>query len=131
MSFSLVTIFGPEIKVYSTALIVDRQYTGFPGANGLTAMWLGTRGRHVIITGRLRGTGSTYALARAAVAAGIANIETWLNWGADTYTFFYEVYYNLILEKFDIVPDGQGKAFHLNANGSVTVDFVVTGRQLI
>jgi len=131
MAIALTAIFGSAIKVYSTALQFDHQETGYPGAHGITDMNLGSRGRHLFVRGTLKAAGGTYAKNRGAVSTAIAAIETWLWSPANTFTFFNDVYYNVIFIKFEPIPDNEGKLFHLNSNGSVSVEFLATGRQLI
>jgi len=131
MSIALTSIFGNEICVYLTPKIVERQESNFPGANGITTMHMGSRGRRLFITGTLRATGNDYATARAALGTIIAAIEMYLDAPINTYTFFGETYFYTLFVKLTLFPDGKGKLFRWNANGSIACDFICEGRQLI
>lgn len=133
MATNLTTIFGNEIKVYAQPRQPDLQYTGFPGAAGLVGMNMGTRGRQIIVTGTLASFGSNYVNARDNLQDVINTIEAYLypNVEPADYSFAGETYNYVIFEKFQLMPDGTGKAFHFTAEGYVTCRFVYFLRQLI
>jgi len=131
MSTNLTTIFGNEIKVHLQPVIIDRQYSGFPGAHGLTAMHMGSRGYPLTVTGKLASSGVNYTAARAAVRAVIDGIEDYLFADAADYVFFGVTYYSVVWEKFQLLPDGTGKVFHYTSEGYCTADFIMLGRSLL
>jgi len=131
MAVDFITIFGNEINLYAQPRQADRQYTGFPGAHGLVAMHMGTRGRQLVITGRLRATGSSYSAARSNLQEIIDEIEAYQWADAADYTFKGETYGNVVFDRFNLVPDGQGKAFFMNSIGEVFADFVCYLRIMI
>ena len=130
MSTALTTIFGDEIKFYDQPRLVEIVFSGYPGAHGVTAMNLGTRGKPFVITGKLWGTGNTYDLARAALDVKIAAIEALQLAEAADYTYHGQTYKQLQFIQFTKVPDGGGKAYHISQNGDVFVNFVMTGHIL-
>ena len=123
MSTDLTTIFGTEIIVAHQPYQPVRQYSGYPGAHGLTALHLGTRGYPLAIVGTLRASGFTYALARAALQAAIYAVNTYILAGADDYTFMGVTYANAVFESLELLPDGTGKVYHYNAGGYCTCRF--------
>jgi len=108
-----------------------RQYAGFPGAHGVVAMHLGTRGRQLVISGTLRATGGSYSAARVVLRAAIDSIESYLWAYAADYSFAGTVYVSTVFDKFQLVPDSRGKVFRLTKGGWVTCDFVCYGRTLV
>lgn len=131
MSIALTSIFGSEIKVVVQPALSVRQYSGFPGAHGLTAMHLGTRGRQLTITGTLAETGVSYATARAALQAVINTIEAYQWSAAVDITHAGCTYYYAVFDRLRILSDAEGKAFHFTSNGYVRCDFIMYGRCLI
>ena len=126
----LTTIFGSEVNVVQQPVQVDRQYAGFAGAHGLAAMHLGSRGRQLIIKGRLRASGANYAAARAALVVAIGTIEAWCNAGATDFIYGAETYYATVFDRFQLLAR-RDKWFHFTAEGYVTCDFIMYGRCLI
>lgn len=98
MATALTSIFGSEISVTPEAQRYMRQYAGFAGAHGVTAMHLGTRGRVIWITGRLRQTGATYAIARANLEYAIGLIEAWGNNPMADYTYGNVTYQDCVFD---------------------------------
>jgi hypothetical protein len=129
---NLTSIFGNEITVYRTALQVDREYTGFAGAEGLSCMFLGTRGYGIVVTGILRanGSGSSYQNARSAMADKILDLENWLVSDDRDYKFNNEYFGNVVWEKIDLIPNNRGTLFLFTANKEMIVNFVAYGRSL-
>jgi len=128
---ALTDIFGDEICVYAQPRQVDRQYVGFPGANGLVGMHMGSRGRQLVITGRLREDGANYQAARTALQAIIDEIEEYLNAELADYSFMGDTYEKVVFDRFNLLPDGKGKLFFMNSAGEVFVDFVCFLRQML
>jgi hypothetical protein len=126
----LTTIFGNEIKVFRQPRLAENQMTGFPGAHGVTAMNLGTRGSPITITGRLSASGANYDASRINLQAWIDDIESYLSIPADDYSFKGEIFENLQFLRFELVPDGEGKVFHFDSN-YVFCSFVMHGHILI
>jgi len=124
MAVDLTTIFGSEIKVSVQPRRAEKQYTGFPGAHGLVSMDLGTRGRQMVVTGRLRASGNDYSDARSNLQAKIDDIEEYLWADVSDYTFKGQTYSNVIFDKFELMPNSRGKTFHWTSEGYVTADFV-------
>jgi len=133
MSVDLTYIFGSEITSHCKPRTPQRQFTGYPGTHGVTAMLMGSRGRPLVTTGRLRAYGLTYAAARAALQGWIADIEAYQFLDAATYTYQNWTYYNVIFERFDLIPDRRGKVFHQTVVAGwiyLYCDFVCIGRTL-
>ena len=129
MSTALTSVFGSEIKVAVVPRTSQRTYTGYPGAHGLTTMALGSRGYGLIITGRLRATGASYAAARLTLESSIATIES-LQWSDPVdYTYGSSTYYSVVMERFDIIPSS-GKAFRMTKD-YVVCDFRAVMRSLL
>ncbi|MFA5761142.1 MAG: hypothetical protein WC877_05215 [Dehalococcoidales bacterium] len=126
MATDLTNVFGDEICVTAQPQIIHRQYIGYPGANGLTSMHLGTRGSQILITGRLRAAGNTYSLARAALKSLIRDIEELRkpDVAADDYSFNGETFYDCVLDAFELLRDAGGKAIHFNTDKECFCDFV-------
>ena len=131
MATSLTTIFGSEIKVYAQPRNADRQYVGFAGADGLVSMLMGTRGRQIVVTGRLAASGANYNAARTSLQAVIDGIESYLSIEAADYSFAGTTYSDVVFDRFQLVPDNSGKVFHWTAAGYVIADFVCFMRSLI
>jgi hypothetical protein len=129
MSIAISSIFGTCIRTVVQPANIDRQYAGLPGANGVLSMHLGSRGRQLVVRGSLYTTGATYALARAAMFIYLSAIETWLS--PDTLavalTYFNEIYLDCVMDRFEIIPDGEGKTFHWTRSG-MRVDFIAYWR---
>ena len=130
MATALTLIFGNEIMVGNQPRIADRQYVGFPGAHGLAAMHMGSRGFQLFVSGKLRQGGASYAIARAACETAIAAIEQYLWLGAADYTHGNVTYYNMVFEDFRLVP-ARGKYFHFTSSGQVVCEFTCKMRGLI
>jgi hypothetical protein len=131
MTTALTTIFGNEICVGDQPPQVDRQYVGFPGANGIVGMNLGDRGKQIVITGRLRESGASYQAARTALRAIIAEIGTYLHAAPATYTFMGDTYENTVFDRLNLLPNDKGKLYFYNSAGEMTADFVCFARQMI
>lgn len=131
MATDLTTIFGNEIKVYAQPRQAERQYVGLPGVHGLLSMHMGTRGRQLVITGRLAAAGESYAAARTSLQAVIDDIESYLWATAADYSFAGTTYEYVVYDKFQLVPDGGGKVFHWTADGYAIADFICYARSLI
>jgi hypothetical protein len=124
MAIALTTIFGSEIKVNSQPREVDRQYTGYPGSHGTTAMLMGSRGHPLIVSGTIR------AASRALCDAAVRAIESWMWSPAQDYTCFDVLYPMVCWDRFDLISDGEGKVYHFTA-GCVRCNFVCYGRTLV
>jgi hypothetical protein len=131
MSTALTTVFGNEIIVNPQSKDADREFSGYAGSDGLTSMYLGTRGSALIVKGTIRGTGASYAAARADAAAKLAAIEAhFLDQAAD-YTFENDTYNSIVWHKLEKIPDASGRVFLLNSKGECLVNFLAYGRSLI
>ncbi len=126
MAVDLTTIFGQGIKVVAQPSGVDIQFTGFAGANGLTSMNMGARGREIIITGTLASTGAGYTGARTNLQAVINGIEAYLypDTVAADYAFEGDTYQQAIFVGFELMRDRDGKAFYWTSEGYVMAFFV-------
>lgn len=133
MATDLTTIFGTNIKVYSQPLNIDRPYVGLAGAQGVLSMHLGTRGRQIVVTGRLGASGANYTLARANLQAVIDSIETWLYPGvpAADFSFFGYTYPNCVFDQLRLIPAADGKVFQFTAENYAVCDFVAHIREQI
>lgn len=130
MSTELTSIFGNEITVGESLRQADREFTGLAGSHGMTGMLLGSRGRDVIVRGTIRGTGASYAAARADVRVKLALIEDaqWLD--EDDYTFFSDTYESVVWNKPELVPNDKGQIYIQNSAGEVMVNFIMYGISL-
>ena len=124
MSTALTTLFGTEISVAPTPRRAQRQYYGFPGSHGVSAMQLGSRGWSFTVRGRLRATGQTYAAARLTLETAISAIDQWQWADAEDFTFGSSTYANAVMDKMELVPGPSGSPFHWSSTGSVFCDFV-------
>ena len=131
MATALTTVFGDEIKVIVQPRQADRQYTGYPGAHGLTGMRMGTRGRQIVVTGRLASSGANYNAARSDLQDVIDDIEAYLNTDAADYSFAGTTYQDVVFDNFQLIPDRWGKAIHWTSEGYATADFICFLRSLI
>lgn len=129
MSTTLISIFGSEIKVGFQPRSSQIQYTAFPGAHGLTGIRMGSRGYPIFVTGKLVGSGGSYAAARANLTTTIDAIENHLWADMDTYTFGGNTFDNVVFEKFQLVPRN-GKYFFLISTGDVVCYFVAILRSM-
>jgi len=131
MSTALTTIFGTEIKAALQPRVHHRLYAGFPGAHGLTDMKMGTRGAPLAIAGRLAASGANYQAARVALQVIIDNIDaSYIEAEADDYTYMGSTYYDMVFDRFELIPDRNGKYFHYTTAGYCFCDFICTGRSL-
>ena len=94
---------------------------------------MGTRGRRLIVSGKLAATGANYQAARVNLQDIIDSIEEYLYPDTDPadYSFAGETYNHVVFEKFQLTPNASGKAFHFTSGGYVTCRFVCFLRQLI
>lgn len=130
MAIALTDVFGAEINVYHQPRHVERQYAGFTGAHGLIAFHLGTRGRRLVVTGTLRAYAVSYAAARALLQIAIDAIEVYEWADAADYVFCGVTIPMVVWDKFELVPDNNGKVFHWVLPGWVTCKFIANGRSL-
>jgi hypothetical protein len=131
VSTTLASIFGDEITVSGGAYQVDRQYSGFAGADGLTGMNLGGRGNTVIVRGRLRSSAGSYSNGRADASAAIKELQQAQYLEAADYYFNSETFEQVVWEKIEPVANQSGKSYHLTSTGDVIIDFIAYGRSLI
>ncbi len=128
----LQTIYGPEIIVSHDTRKAVRQYDGFAGAHGVTAMHLGSRGYPIAVRGTLRvAITTTYKAAREVMETAILAIEQY-NWaGTDTYTFKGSVFDNVLFDDaIKPTKDANGKMFFV-AGGWLICRFTARLRGLI
>jgi len=130
MAIALTDVFGTEINVYHQPRHVERQYSGFTGAHGLIAMHLGTRGRRIVVTGTLRATSGSYAAARVLLQVAIDAIEPYLWSDAADYSFCGVTVPMVVWDRFQLVPESDGKVFHWVSPGWCTCKFTAHGRSL-
>jgi hypothetical protein len=127
----LTTIFGPHIKVFKQIAQNEKQYVGFPGCDGVVAMDLGLRGNQVVITGRLYATGADYEAARAALQVWLDDLELYQTAEAAEYAFAGSTFSNMVFDRINLIPDGEGKLFHYSAEGYCFCNFVAFARILV
>jgi len=125
MAIPLIDIFGSEIKVTAQPRSIARQYSHFAGANGLTAMHLGSRGHRLVVEGIVRA--ANRPLLRTAILA----IEDWLWAGAIDYSFAGNIYSFVVWEKIELHRDGSGKSVYWSSAGWVLTRFTAYGRALL
>ena len=131
MAVALTDIFGTEINVYHQPRHVERQFAGFVGAHGVIAMHLGTRGRRLIVSGTLRATAVSYAAARFILQNAIDAIDVCQWADAADYSFCGVTLTMVVWDKFELVPDSDGKVFHWVVPGYwCTCKFIAHGRSL-
>lgn len=124
---SLNSIFGNEISVHDGHRQADREFTGFAGQHGLTCMLLGSRGADLIVRGTVRGSGGSYAAARANAASQMADIEAlqWLD--AADYSFGSDNYSDVVWNKVEKIPNSNGQVYFQTSEGEVLVQFIAHG----
>ena len=130
----LTYIFGDEIIVATYTRRIDRQRVGLPGAHGVLSMHMGSRGRQIIVKGKIWGYGGDYAYARAECRDWRDVIELYLYADPADYTFMDDTYENVVFDKIVPVPDSNGKIYHLVGGVGgvyVTMRFIAYLRQLI
>ncbi len=130
MATALTSIFGSEITVHRTGRVNNRQYSGFAGANGVTAMHLGTRGYSLVVRGTIRASSVDYSTARAAVQAAFDAIEAYLSAAAADYTHAGVTYYAILWDRIEPLLAGDDKAFFWTGS-QVVLKFVAQGRSLL
>lgn len=131
MATALTAIFGTNINVYQQPIRSVRQYAGFPGAHGLAGMHLGTRGRQLVISGHLAVTGANYNAARIIMQTSINAIEAYLLAYPVDYSFAGTVFYAVVFDKFELVPDNKGKAFHWAIGNRLICQFKCYGTSIV
>jgi hypothetical protein len=131
MSIDLSTVFGSAINVVVQPRDSERTYSGFPGAHGVTTMFLGTRGRMIQVTGRIACSGANYAAARTNCQIAIDAIEAYLWAAAADYSWGTCVYYAVVWDSFRLVGDANGKFFRWTMPGYCIVDFIASGRAIL
>lgn len=106
MTVSITTLFGSEIAVNTGYRVNQSQFVAYAGANGVTGMYLGTRGRLIIISGTLRYTAATFEQARYGLISAIDQIvATYTGIAEDTWTYgSYESYANTVLYAIEPLP---------------------------
>lgn len=120
MSYAIATVFGPAISVNSAWRVNQVQFNGYAGAAGVSGMYLGTRGRSIIVSGTMYYTAATYLQARYGLISAIdAIIATYTGIAEDTWTYgSYESYANTVLVELKPLPavaeDGTIKTYHWN-----------------
>ena len=112
MPMDFTELFGNEIKVVAQPRVAQRDYHAFAGADGLLTMFHGYRGYTILVTGRNWGTGDTYQIARGNAETGIVLIESYLSAFPATYTFTGISSFDVVVERFEVIPDGRGHSFH-------------------
>lgn len=129
---NLTTIYGPEIIVSHGLRKPVRQYGGFAGAHGATAMHLGSRGYPIMVRGIIRvPISTTYDAARAAIETAISVIEQYNIADVDTYTFRGSTFTNVLFDDaFKPVLDSRGKMFFI-AGGWLICRFTARLRGLL
>jgi hypothetical protein len=127
MATNLTSIFGEEITVHARPSVPQRQFAGFPGADGLVSMHLGMRGREIVITGRLRVSGNTYQIARQNMQDEIDAIQAYcgIDTEATNYSYMGETYNDVVFGPLQLIPDGNGKVFHYTAEKKMIVNFMI------
>ncbi len=131
MAADLTTIFGSEIKVVAQPREAQRSLAGFPGAHGLVSMYLGTRGRSIVVTGILRAAGANYNEARANLQDAIDALEAYQWAYATDYEFKGTTYEQVVFGRLQLLPGAGAKVFHLNAAGEVFARFTCQLRSLL
>ncbi len=129
MSIPLTDIFDNEIIVNVQNWRAQRNYVGFPGANGLLSTYLGTRGYVITVTGRLWASGTDYETARSNLQTIIDEINEIVTWYDDDYTHAGCNYESVVWDVFDLVPIGD--KFIRWDGASCHCNFIAQGRSLV
>ena len=125
MPIALTNVFGSEIRLAVQPRTMVRQFSGFPGAHGLTAMSMGTRGYALQVSGTLR------AASRVLLEVAVRLIERYLWYGADAYSFAGSTYAYVVWSDFEVLTDSAGKSVHYTSEGWYVCRFVMKGRSLL
>lgn len=131
MATNFISVFGNRIKVAPQPHSPNIQYTGFPGAHGVTCMMMGSRGYPITVTGQLVAQGTDYRTARAMMVAQIRDIEQLQFRDAMDYFYGNEYYSNCIFEGFKLVEVPGGKLFSFTTEGLCLVNFVAYFRSMV
>ena len=129
---NLTGIYGNAISVAHDTRKPLRQYSGFSGAHGSTAMLLGSRGYKIFVQGTLRvQIAGSYAAARSSLEGLIVAIEQ-QNWvAAATYTFMGSTFNKVVFDDaFKPERDASGKMFFI-AGGYLICRFTARLRGLV
>jgi hypothetical protein len=127
----LTNLFGDEICVSIQPRQMQNQWVGFPGAEGIVGMYMGSRGRRITISGRLRSReSSSYNYARSDLQDWIDAIESNLCCEPQIYYYAGNTYNEVVFLNLRIVVNDKGKSIHWNGKGCFC-DFVCDGLQLI
>jgi len=121
MAYELSNLLGNELNVGIVPPATQRTFTGYAGADGITSMNMGHRGYVIPINGKIRVTGATYQLARAAADAAILNIARLQYWAPGIYTHAGSSYYNAIFHGFRVT----GKKYRYTNVGYMIVEFTI------
>jgi hypothetical protein len=130
MATNLTAIFGTEIKTGIQPREPNNQYTGFPGAHGITGMMMGSRGYPLVVSGQLRTYGANYITARTAMINLIEQIELLQFYAEQTYWYGNEVYEYVAFEKMQLL-DSNGKQFMYTSEGYCVTRFIAYFRSML
>ncbi len=114
----LTSIFGTAITVTPHPRVSQKQRVGFPGAHGVIGIELGTRGRIILVSGQLRATGASFAVAYLAMLALISAIESYQSASSATYTYGSATFYNVDFGDFRLVKRGD-RSFRWTPTGLI------------
>lgn len=129
MATDLTDIFGDEICVSPQPKQMERQFSGWPGANGVVGMKMGFRGKLFVVSGRLRAANSSYQTARSELQGDIDDIEAYCDLDDADYTYKGQTYTNVVFNRLRLLPGDRGKIFHWKGN-EIFADFICYGLQL-
>lgn len=125
MAIDLTTLFGNEIKVHHHPRQIQRQFTAYAGAHGMTSLAMGTRGHIIEITGTFRVYGATYNAAQQQMITAFENIEILTYSGAQSYTYRAATYNNAVFHNFRILQLPGGKQFAYTTEGYMIARFSI------
>lgn len=128
MATNITDIFGTEITVSAAQGQSERSFSSYPGAHGVTSMYMGRRGWRLVIRGRIRSPITNYNAARTYIQNLINTIETWDGAAEQDLTYRGWTYRNAIMlplpRGFRLAPGPDGKEIRWTADGGCIADFV-------
>jgi hypothetical protein len=112
-------------------VITDRMYSGFAGANGLTSMNLGKRGRMITIEGKLTSDNhNNYQSARMNLLSKIYKLEKLSDLAEGDYTYMGQTHKNIIFDKLELLPSYGNQYYIQDSKGYLSVRFIYYCRSL-
>ena len=126
MSDTLTNLFGTsELVAFDKPHDIERQFAGFPGAHGVTSMFMGSRGTALVVKGTLR------AESQAALQLLIRSVAALQFLDAADYSHQNYTYYSVVWGPMQLIDSSRGTPISFNSSGQYFATFIMQGRSLI